>query len=342
MSHRSKRGFTLVELLVVIAIIGILIGMLLPAVQQVREAARRSACSNNLKQSILAAHNYESAHQNMPPGNFWVDNPDVNNNWGNSFWVAMLPFMEQGNLGNEYSVEGGGWTGHTGGPGEANRELLRDQLLPFLQCPSSSMPQFPVAYPVKVMGDNKGAPGGVTGMSPCYAGITGSSEHVTATPGDENGVDSEGGILLQPAKFERNETTVTFGDITDGSSNTMMLGEQSDWMFDDNGEMLDGRSDSNHGFNMGTQGSNINTGKQNGRRFNLTTVRYEINTRIVNVAVGSRGNTGPNRPIISAHPGGAMVGVADGSVQFLTETTDLDILFNLADRDDGEVASVLQ
>ena len=336
-SRRFRRnGFTLVELLVVIAIIGILIGMLLPAVQQVREAARRSACSNNLRQCSLAALNYESANNSFPPGNFWVENPDFDNvNWGNSYWIAILPFLEQNNLTNLYSVEGGGWTGHTNGPGEANREVLRDVLIPFLRCPSTSMPEFPVAYPTKVMGDNLGAEGGVTGMSPCYVGITGSSEHITAEPGDENGIDSAGGILLQPAA-DQNQTTVTFGQISDGSSNTMLLGEQSDWMMSDSGEMLDGRSDSNHGFNMGTKGNN------NGRRFNLTTVRHPINTRFVNVAVGSGGNTGPNRPIISAHPGGAQVGVADGSVHFLSEDTSLEVLFNLADRDDGNVVSVIQ
>ena len=331
-SKQSRFGFTLVELLVVIAIIGILIGMLLPAVQQVREAARRTQCSNNLRQVSLAMLNYESSHMNFPPGNFVVDDK-LPSGWGNSFYVATLPFLEQNNLASQYSPQAGGWLG--GNPGIANREVLRDVLIPSLRCPSSSMPEFPAALDEKVMGDNLGAEGGVTGMSPNYAGVTGSSEHSTAEPGDENGIDSAGGILLQPGP-DANETTVTFGQIPDGSTNTILLGEQSDWLLSDDGEQLDGRSDSNHGFQMGTMGNN------NGRRFNLTTVRHPINTRLINVAVGSAGNTGPNRPIISAHPGGAHVSVADGSVHFLSEDTTLEVLFNLADRNDGNVASVLE
>ena len=107
------KGFTLVELLVVIAIIGILIGMLLPAVQQVREAARRTACSNNMRQLALAMHNFESSQQRFPSGviaadlDFALANPDLpvnpissaNDvlwNWGFSWNVQILPQMEQG------------------------------------------------------------------------------------------------------------------------------------------------------------------------------------------------------------------------------------------------------
>lgn len=90
---RIRYGFTLIELLVVIAIIGILIGMLLPAVQQVREAARRTQCANNLRQIALASHNYESAHMEMPDG--WV----VTSSYGYwSTFVSIFPFMEENNL----------------------------------------------------------------------------------------------------------------------------------------------------------------------------------------------------------------------------------------------------
>lgn len=96
----SQRGFTLIELLVVIAIIGVLVGLLLPAVQQAREAARRSSCVNNMKQVGLAAHNYLSAHQAFPPG---MVQPDTSigswNNWENaSAYYLLLPLMEQQGL----------------------------------------------------------------------------------------------------------------------------------------------------------------------------------------------------------------------------------------------------
>ncbi len=95
--HSSRRGFTLVELLVVIAIIGILIGMLLPAVQMVREAARRTSCQNNVRQMVLMAHNYESALQHLPPSYELDPGGTATGNGSWSIHAQLLPYCEQAN-----------------------------------------------------------------------------------------------------------------------------------------------------------------------------------------------------------------------------------------------------
>src|SRR5204863_456289 len=96
---RRKAGFTLIELLVVIAIIGVLIALLLPAVQQAREAARRTQCRNNLKQLGLALHNYENVFNRLPPGGTRPAGSAItngsNNNWGTNWITRILPYFDQ-------------------------------------------------------------------------------------------------------------------------------------------------------------------------------------------------------------------------------------------------------
>ena len=111
---RSRRGFTLIELLVVIAIIAILIGLLLPAVQKVREAAVKTQCTNNLKQLALAAHNYESAQGRLPLGNSAV-------------FVQLLPYIEQDNLSTGYGTAAAG----------AARNAVSETRVAIMACPAN-------------------------------------------------------------------------------------------------------------------------------------------------------------------------------------------------------------
>ncbi len=142
MRMKPRQGFTLIELLVVIAIIGVLIALLLPAVQQAREAARRIQCTNNFKQLGLALHNYHSAHGSFPPGHIWsgVGSPSVFANSQNTPWfVLMLPFVEQGVLANSFNYDIGAEGPLSAGPLvpglDANLTVCTTKMSVF-QCPS--------------------------------------------------------------------------------------------------------------------------------------------------------------------------------------------------------------
>ena len=343
MYQQNRRGFTLVELLVVIAIIGILIGMLLPAVQAVREAARRTQCANNLKQQTLALLNYESAHQEFPAAN--TPSALDRNGRGNSFWIFALPFIEEGNLAAGYEIDGGGWTG-SGGSNSINRGILEGTVLDFLICPSSPLELFPQPFDFASVGlpDSVGFTN--TGntvcnaMRPCYMAVSGSLDHtdrIRSTAGDANSTISDGGILTWEA--------TSIGAITDGTSNTMMIGEQSDFFtFTDSGGdiQFDMRSDGNAGFCLGeTTGENFDDSTSNTRRrFNTVTIDVGLNIKQADrLSVGAWGALGANRPLVSAHTGVVVVGMGDGSVQLLSDSLDISALFDLADKSDGDVSS---
>lgn len=318
MSHhrptlRLRQAFTLIELLVVIAIIGILIGLLLPAVQKVREAANRARCLNNLKQAGLALHNYHSGNDSFPYGG--LANPS--GGYGFSFWVQLLPYLEQDNMyrGLDKTSNITGWVGgNAWGGNVTNRDLLRDKPLPFLFCPSSPLPQYVLTVP---------AHNNANTFSTTYVGVAGTANHPSAVSVPSHGIVSYGGVLVVGRAYR-------ISDITDGSSNTLLLAEESDWCRDAANNLYDCRSDCGHGFPMGPGNDGW------GRAFNLTAVRQRLNEKS-STAAGILGNCGANSAIQSVHPGGANVVLADGAVRFVSESITISTLFNLANRDDGNV-----
>jgi prepilin-type N-terminal cleavage/methylation domain-containing protein/prepilin-type processing-associated H-X9-DG protein len=197
----SPRGFSLIELLVVIAIIGTLISLLLPAVQKIREAAARMQCSNNLKQIGLALHNYHDATRSFPPGYvsaFDSAGDDTGPGWG---WAALtLPHLEQQPLSNslQFSL-----------PIEAptNAAGRVTAVKPYL-CPSDTAPPTWPATRYDAAGNPLAVICDVAGAN--YVGVFGITEP---------GVDGEG-------VFSRN-SAVRIGDITDGTSQTLLVGERS-------------------------------------------------------------------------------------------------------------------
>jgi prepilin-type N-terminal cleavage/methylation domain-containing protein len=194
-SHRapSSPGFTLVELLVVIAIISVLIGLLLPAVQSAREAARRCSCTNNVAQLGLALHTYEFANEAFPPGVTGDTGPIRNVAEGKHVgWIVrLLPFMEQEWLERHFTPEDGVYA--------ASNAKVREAIVPLLMCPSSSTDPY------------RGPEGGPRVAVTSYAGC----HHDVEAPIDAT---NHGMLFL--------DSRVRFSDIADGSSNTLLIAER--------------------------------------------------------------------------------------------------------------------
>ena len=320
---------TLVEVLVVIAIIGLLVALLLPAVQSARESARRLQCTNNLKQIGVALLAYHHANGAFPPAGGRPVRQPVG--FGVSWMVFILPQLEQGALYAQLDILG--TSTQTPNVGLAywhvqNGTVVNGVKIPTYRCPSSPWVGEPGAW-----ADGSGGawlvPGGA--MRPHYVGIVGAADGAGAVNYGPNMLHQPSGIVAKSGVLVP-ENPKSMAAIQDGASNTLAVSEQSDACRTAAGGRTDGRSDHGHSFLMG----GYNVGTEN-RNWNVTTVRYAINDRTwENVGVGDM-YYGHNKPLISPHSGGVNGLLADGSVRFIPEGIPLQTLYNLCNRNDGKV-----
>ena len=338
--EKRKRGFTLVELLVVIAIIGILIGMLLPAVQQVREAARRTQCMNNLRQIALAHLNYESAHMRFPSAgcednavwSAWGSNPYQRELLSNFY--QTLPFIEGNNLHNLreqiYSETGNPWD--TSPTGAMAKEV------PFMNCPSRSGRQQndPSTGDIIQCGDYAAYVSGPDSNNIDQAAWT-TYNWVGPTPftGEQcclwNGViakaghtDGAGGTTSVPFLSFGD---VGFGALTDGSSNSIMIAEKAVWQANWTTNIPVASTNWvpwwENSFFMGAAWSNV-------RQWHRGLLPDNVN-RIDRFGAEDEQGFG------SAHPGSVTAAFADGSVHSIDMNTTMDVFDDLGHRSDGAV-----
>lgn len=327
-----RRGFTLIELLVVIAIIAVLIALLLPAVQQAREAARRSQCKNNLKQIGLAMHNYHDTYNGFPPGN-------VASNvggWGPSWWIFIMPYIDQAPVFNRLVFSGAhpGWSCCGSASGAANGAVLNGVRFSVSICPSSALTD---------MRDS----GGAITEHPHYFGITGATNQgtfVNPTSRIANccgccGGAAGTGVIASGGMFGPLDSR-KLRDITDGSSNTVLVGESSNFVLT-NTTPASKTADANgvHGILMGSPNLTRFEAAPGGmfeRQFNLLSVRYAPNfPAIIDNTPGVHDNFGINKPLNSAHTGGIHILLGDGAVRFISDNINMQTLATLCTRDDG-------
>ncbi|WP_254510362.1 DUF1559 domain-containing protein [Anatilimnocola floriformis] len=305
-ARRRRIGFTLVELLVVIAIIGVLVALLLPAVQAAREAARRMKCGNNLKQLSLGLHNFHDTYLTFPK---YTD--------GSVGWTCLiLPFIEQRSLGDQVLPTAGAYSA-----GQNANRVMGQYKMPMYLCPSFAKDRststidditgFGFAYTTHYVG-NAGPMGNMPGTTTAY--------QVNTVGAAQGGLAADGILPFIPSVQTTSSPVPTpqgirMGDITDGTSNTIMLMEMG-WQGMENSLRSWVR-----GFvwnNDATCSKNL----QNGMRL----VKYNGSNNYNNVSIGSN------------HPAGCNIALGDGSVRFITESIDLNkVLLPLASRLGGEV-----
>jgi hypothetical protein len=342
-----RKGFSLRQMFIVISILCMLLGLVLPAINSAREDARRMTCAGHVKQLTLALQNYHDIFFYLPYGareRTTVPRGNAASTFGGSWLIATTPFMESSPLFD--NVCRADWAGSdyasTGILAAAHNHEIKLML-----CPSSPLPEMETI-------------GNFSLVLPSYAGIMGAG---TDTIGPDQVIDRfdrivsgpYGGLAAANGMLLLNET-MAFAGCTDGTANTIFVGEVSDWYYSDAGLRFNpalatvdagtGRK-STGGWLAGTD-LNFKVEKDGepvpaDRVFNIITVNHPIGINNYygkkdshpNWGTAGIGRCGLNNPLLSAHPMGAMVGFADGQVRMLTKQTSLHVLKRLAQRDDG-------
>ncbi|QDU75872.1 putative major pilin subunit [Bremerella volcania] len=307
----TKKGFTLVELLVVIAIIGILIALLLPAVQQAREAARRIHCTNNLKQLGLSLHNYHDSLNTFPPGWIYLNSGrDVNTFGSGSFgWgTLVLPYIEQSALFEQLQTGSQSYS--------AVAAELSSTKLDAFRCPSDNPPNPVVAGTFRLGASNYN---GVMGRYDVALAGTSHSPPVAATPYPFYSRSDADNAKFRPDGVFGPNSKIKFRDINDGTSNTLAIGEKSQLHGNAKAVWMGPRYDKCAGCSTGAVFGTVG---------------------VVDFAINEDGGTNgwqEERVFTSRHPGGANFVLCDGSVRFLAETIEMATYSDLGQRSDGNV-----
>ncbi len=320
---RTVRGFTLIELLVVIAIIAVLIALLLPAVQQAREAARRSTCKNNLKQYGLAIHNYHETTGAIPLG------ANYNGNWNNSVvgWqVRILPFADQAPLYNKMDFSAGGVSGTAGVdlllPGG---KYLRQTEVPYSKCPSDASPSPDGNWAQASYGGSMGSQKTDSASAACQpffvAGVNYENPGGSAGHGNTTEKRYIAGIFGRVLSEK-----MTFADVTDGLTNTIFVGEILPACNDHGGGWWHFNGMANAHASTSVPINTMTTCnapyKRQSPPFPTCTAQNNWN-----IAWGFR----------SSHTGGAHFLLGDGSVRFISENLDYNTYQKIGTRNDGLV-----